>query len=160
MRGRPGGQLLADSGRGRLFCRANGIPIRPLYTGHQHWQRTQHGHSLLTMLSVYAAWAERSLEVDIACLAGTCRAMRASACATGARGKRSRTRKTSGGRIGNSAARAECQVICQLSANSGPSRHRFRLLSQRTHLRQGRPIAGCSFGNPRHVSISGAFVRL
>jgi integrase len=38
----------------------------------------QHGHSLLTMLSVYAAWTDRSLEADVAAIR---RAMRAPAYA-------------------------------------------------------------------------------
>ena len=61
----------------------------------------QHGHSLLTKLSVYAAWSEGSPETDIAAIR---RAMRAPASATNTRGRRSRTRMTSAGRIGNTAA--------------------------------------------------------
>ena len=57
MRGRTGGELPADSGRARLFSGANGVPVRPMYTVHHHWERT---------LKRLAARADGSLEVDIA----------------------------------------------------------------------------------------------
>jgi integrase len=43
------------------------------------WVAKQHGHSILTMLTVYAAWTEGALEADVAAIR---RAMRGLACAS------------------------------------------------------------------------------